>query len=258
MRKWFLTLMAVLVLGAAPVLGEDPAKDATKAAPNDEETIRGIGRMMAQNLSTYGLSEKEFELLVAGMREGLFKPEIKFNAQEMMPKIQAFSQARQKLAAEKEKKESEAYLAKAATEKGAVKTESGMIYLEMKPGTGDSPKATDRVKVHYHGTLRDGTVFDSSVDRGQPATFPLNGVIKCWTEGVQKMKVGGKSKLVCPSDIAYGDRGAPPKIKPGAALTFEVELLEIVAPPQPVAGSTTQPAAGKPAEQPAAKKEEKE
>jgi FKBP-type peptidyl-prolyl cis-trans isomerase FkpA/FKBP-type peptidyl-prolyl cis-trans isomerase FklB len=84
------------------------------------------------------------------------------------------------------------------------------------------------VKVHYHGTLTDGTVFDSSVQRGQPATFPLSGVIKCWTEGVQEIKVGGKSKLVCPSDIAYGDRGSPPKIKPGATLVFEVELLEIV------------------------------
>jgi FKBP-type peptidyl-prolyl cis-trans isomerase FkpA/FKBP-type peptidyl-prolyl cis-trans isomerase FklB len=93
------------------------------------------------------------------------------------------------------------------------------------------------VKVHYHGTLRDGTVFDSSVDRGSPATFPLNRVIKCWTEGVQKMKVGGKSKLICPSDIAYGDRGAPPKIKPGAPLIFEVELISIEAEaPQKPAG----------------------
>ena len=130
-------------------------------------------------------------------------------------------------AAATEKKAAQAFLDKAAAEKGAKKTESGLIYTEIKPGTGEQPKATDKVKVHYTGTLTDGTVFDSSVQRGQPAEFPLNGVIKCWTEGVQLMKVGGKSKLVCPSDIAYGDRGSPPKIKGGAALVFEVELLEI-------------------------------
>ncbi len=110
-----------------------------------------------------------------------------------------------------------------------MKTDSGLIITEIVAGKGENPKPTDTVKVDYHGTLRDGTVFDSSKERGTPATFPLNRVIPCWTEGVQKMKPGGRSKLVCPSNIAYGDRGAPPKIKPGAPLVFEVELLEIVA-----------------------------
>jgi len=127
-----------------------------------------------------------------------------------------------------EKKAAQAFLEKAAAAKGARKSPSGLIYQEIKPGTGAQPKATDRVKVHYQGTLIDGTVFDSSIQRGQPATFPLNGVIPCWTEGVQMMKVGGKSKLICPSTIAYGERGAPPRIKPGAVLVFKVELLDIV------------------------------
>ena len=100
------------------------------------------------------------------------------------------------------------------------------VELPVVVGTGRSPTAEDTVRVHYHGTFRDGRVFDSSVDRGEPISFPLNGVISCWTEGVQKMKVGGKAKLVCPSDTAYGDAGQGP-IPGGAALTFEVELLGI-------------------------------
>jgi FKBP-type peptidyl-prolyl cis-trans isomerase FkpA len=121
----------------------------------------------------------------------------------------------------------QAYLEKAAAEPGATKTSSGLVYRELKPGTGASPKVSDIVKVNYRGTLVDGTEFDSSYKRNEPATFPLGQVIPCWTEGVQKMKVGGKSQLVCPSSIAYGERGSPPVIPGGATLIFEVELLGI-------------------------------
>jgi FKBP-type peptidyl-prolyl cis-trans isomerase FkpA len=107
------------------------------------------------------------------------------------------------------------------------KTASGLEYTELVAGKGASPQATDTVKVHYRGTLMDGKEFDSSYARGQPAEFPLNRVIPCWTEGLQKMKVGGKAKLVCPPSIAYGERGHPPVIPPSATLNFEVELLEI-------------------------------
>jgi FKBP-type peptidyl-prolyl cis-trans isomerase FkpA len=122
---------------------------------------------------------------------------------------------------------SKAYLEKAAAMPGAVRTASGLVYRELQGGTGASPKATDVVKVHYRGTLVDGAEFDSSYKRNEPTTFPLNQVIPCWTEGVQKMKVGGKSQLVCPSSIAYGDRGSPPEIPGGATLIFEIELLGI-------------------------------
>lgn len=110
---------------------------------------------------------------------------------------------------------------------GDVITGSGLVYRVLVEGTGASPRATDNVTVHYRGTLTDGTEFDSSYRRGQPATFPLNGVIRCWTEGVQRMKVGGKSRLTCPPQIAYGSRGAGNVIPPNATLTFEVELLSI-------------------------------
>jgi FKBP-type peptidyl-prolyl cis-trans isomerase FkpA len=113
------------------------------------------------------------------------------------------------------------------SQSGGVTTPSGLIYSELKAGTGASPSATDTVKVNYRGTLEDGTEFDSSYKRNEPVSFPLNQVIPCWTEGVQKMKVGGKSKLVCPASIAYGPAGRPPVIPGGATLTFEIELLGI-------------------------------
>ena len=120
-----------------------------------------------------------------------------------------------------------AALQKAAAEPGAVKTASGLIYKELRAGTGASPSASDTVKVNYRGTLPNGSEFDSSYKRNEPASFPLNRVIPCWTEGVQMMKVGGKAQLTCPAAIAYGDAGSPPVIPGGATLIFEIELLGI-------------------------------
>jgi FKBP-type peptidyl-prolyl cis-trans isomerase len=121
-----------------------------------------------------------------------------------------------------------AYVEKASKEAGASKTASGMVIKQTKEGTGAKPAATDQVKVHYEGRLIDGKVFDSSIARGEPATFPLNGVIPCWTEGVQTMKVGGKAQFVCPASLAYGPNGSPPTIPPQSTLVFDVELLDIV------------------------------
>ncbi len=115
----------------------------------------------------------------------------------------------------------------AAKEAGAVVTPSGLVYLAMKEGSGASPDASDKVRVHYKGTFPDGKEFDSSYSRGTPIDFPLNRVIPCWTEGVQRMKVGGKAKLTCPSQLAYGSRGAGGVIPPNATLVFEVELLGV-------------------------------
>jgi FKBP-type peptidyl-prolyl cis-trans isomerase FkpA len=106
----------------------------------------------------------------------------------------------------------------------------GLVVETLVEGSGPSPKATDTVRVHYHGTFADGRVFDSSVQRGQPATFPLSRVIPCWTQGLQQMKVGGKAKLTCPPELAYGARGYPPRIPPNATLYFDVELLGIEKP----------------------------
>jgi len=130
---------------------------------------------------------------------------------------------------EREKAKGKEFLDKAAKEQGAQKTKSGLVYVPLKKGSGLTPKSTETVRVHYTGTFTDGKVFDSSVARKEPAEFPLDQVIPCWTEGVQKIQVGGKAKLVCPPDLAYGDRGAGGGLIPGGAtLVFEVELLKIV------------------------------
>ena len=142
-------------------------------------------------------------------------------------KVQELARSRRKAQGEKLASVNKEFLEKAAGEKGAVKTDSGLVYLSLKEGGGNSPLATDTVKVNYRGTLPDGKEFDSSYKRGKPAEFRLDGVIKCWTEGLQRMKVGGKAKLVCPSTLAYGDAGAGDLILPGATLVFEVELLDV-------------------------------
>ena len=206
----------------------EPESKAGETMTDEQKTLYAVGLLISKNLSVFNLNPAELELVKAGLTDGVMKSQTKVDLNVFGPKIQQLAKARNEASAAAEKKASEAFLAKAATEKGAVKTDSGLIMMEIKPGTGPSPTATDKVKVHYHGTLIDGTVFDSSVQRGKPAEFSVNEVIKCWTEGLQKMKVGGKNKLICPADIAYGDRGQPPAIKPGATLIFELELLEIM------------------------------
>ncbi len=207
-----------------------PAKSSANASTvsadnmtDEQKTIYALGLSIYQSLSPLGLSPGELNLVKQALTEAAAgKPAVELST--WGPRIQAFAQARQKAA-------SQAYLDSAAAEPGAVKTPSGLIYRELRPGAGASPKATDTVKVNYRGTLTNGTEFDSSYSRNEPAQFPLTGVVPCWTEGLQLMKVGGKGKLVCPSSLAYGDQGRP-GIPGGAALTFEIELLDVVGTPQ--------------------------
>jgi FKBP-type peptidyl-prolyl cis-trans isomerase FkpA len=223
MRKFVPVSAALLlvVVATAGAAGPDLKSE-------DQKTLYALGLVISQNLTSFNLTATELDAVLAGVSDGVLKKEYKVDVQKYAPKITALQTARASASAAAEKKAGQSFLDKAAAEKGATRLTSGLIITTLKAGTGAAPKASDRVKVHYHGTLTDGTVFDSSVQRGEPIVLPLGGVIKCWTEGVAMMKVGGKSKLVCPSDIAYGDQGRPPVIKPGATLVFEVELLDIV------------------------------
>ncbi len=204
-----------------------PAKAAAPVAPQTDEqkTIYSLGLSIHRSLGQFDLSPEELEIVQQAIRDAAAgKPAVELS--EWGPKIPGLVQARQSRQSEKEKQRSVDFIAKAATELGVLKTESGLLYQEAAAGTGANPKASDTVKVHYRGTLIDGTEFDSSYKRNEPAQFTLGNVIPCWTEGVQKMKVGGKARLVCPANLAYGDSGRP-SIPGGAALIFDIELLEI-------------------------------
>jgi FKBP-type peptidyl-prolyl cis-trans isomerase FkpA len=193
----------------------------------DEKTLYSLGAMLAKQLQALELTPEQTELVKRGLNDVIAGKRPAVDPDAYQQKIQQFANSRRMAQAEKAAGAGRAFADKAAKEKGAVKTDSGLVYLSLKDGGGATPKATDRVKVHYRGTLTDGREFDSSYARNEPAEFPLNGVIPCWTEGLQRMKAGGKAKLVCPPDIAYGDRGAGNVIPPKATLVFEVELLEV-------------------------------
>lgn len=207
---------------SAPLGAQAPAALDTE----ESKLLYALGLSLGQNLETFNLTSEELEFVQQGLADSVLAREPRVSLVEYSPKLQAFAEERLSAGAGAEKAEGLRFLEQMAAEDGAVRTASGLVITEIEAGTGASPTATDTVTVHYHGTLRDGTVFDSSVERGAPTSFPLNRVISCWTEGVQLMKVGGKNRLVCPSDTAYGDQGRP-GIPPGAVLVFEVELLGI-------------------------------
>jgi FKBP-type peptidyl-prolyl cis-trans isomerase FkpA len=206
------------------------AATATAAAPTTEEdkTLYALGVLISKNLEPFQLTPKELATVQQGLGDGVNNKATGVDIEKYGPQVQELHRKRLAVLSAKEGEAGKAFLTKAAAEKGATKTASGIIITELKPGTGAAPKATDEVKVNYEGKLIDGKIFDSSIQRGEPATFPLNGVIPCWTEALQTMKVGGKARVVCPSDLAYGAQGSPPTIRPGATLVFEVELLDIV------------------------------
>ena len=227
MRLNVFCLVTLLSLGTTTAFAAAP-----EPTTDEQKALYALGLAINQSLNNFTLSESEFELVKSGITDGFFKRP-KVDLQAFGLKISELQQTRASVIAEGEKKLGAAFLAKIAAEPGSKKTESGAILTTIKEGKGATPKASDTVKVHYNGTLIDGTVFDTTTKHGEPAALRVNEMSKCWMEGIQQMKVGSKSKLVCPSNLAYRDKGLPPLIKPGATLVFEIELLEIAAKQSP-------------------------
>ncbi len=244
MRTFTLALLCLAL--AIPAAAEDKkpaaAAPATPAAPkpspaDTDRALTAIGLSIAKSLEPFALTPGEADKVLAAVRQGLSGKSKQALDQKSQEDIRNFVQARMAVAADKEKARGATYLASVTKEKGAAKTANGAIVIPIKEGSGASPAATDKVKVNYTGTLVDGKVFDSTSQHNPPAPaeFPLNGVIPCWTEALQKMKVGGHAKVVCPPEIAYGERGSPPVIPGNATLTFDIELLDVQKTPPPAA-----------------------
>jgi len=241
MKKTIIVAASLAMLAACSQQPEEkkteaPAPKAAAEPAAMSETAKlsyAIGMDIGMSLKSLN-TDLDRKALMAAINDRLDNGKTKLTQEDAGKVKQAFFKkqaetraAEQKAAGEKNKTAGEAFLAENAKKKGVTTTKSGLQYEVIKQGKGATPKATDKVTVNYKGTLIDGTEFDSSYKRGQPVTFPLNGVIKGWTEGVQLMNVGSKYKFVLPADLAYGARGAGPKIGPNSTLVFEVELLSI-------------------------------
>jgi FKBP-type peptidyl-prolyl cis-trans isomerase FklB len=237
MKKFIVIVSASLL--ALPLLGQEKSP---QLKDQKDKVSYSIGMNIGFNLSRQKVDVNP-DILAAGIKDALAgKPQLTPDqVKEVMAQFEKDMEAKQKQAGEKNKTEGAKFLEDNKKKSDVKTTASGLQYKVIKEGTGAKPKATDTVSVNYRGTLIDGTEFDSSYKRGQPATFPLNGVIKGWTEGVQLMKAGSKYQFFVPADLAYGERAVSPDIGANATLIFEVELLEIKPPPTPGPPSSAPP-----------------
>ena len=229
--RWLVGLGMVTLLLAGPVGAQE-----TPAMNQKDKVSYSIGMEIGKNLKTQSLDVNP-EFLAKGLKDSFSDGKPLMTDDEMREVLIGFQKEmmakQQELAkqlGEKNQKEGDAFLAENKKKEGVITLPSGLQYKVIKAGSGNKPKATDNVSVHYQGTLTNGTEFDSSYRRGQPVSFPVNGVIPGWTEALQLMEVGAKWQVVIPSNLAYGDRGAGPQIGPNSTLIFEIELLSIEEP----------------------------
>jgi FKBP-type peptidyl-prolyl cis-trans isomerase FkpA len=233
MKLRLLFLCPALLTAACAASQPSPAPTSGVPQTEEEKTAYALGAIMGQNAKPLEITAAELPFVQKGIADAITGAKLAVPLEVYGPKVNERGQAKIMAKVTTEKSRSAGFRDAAAKETGAVQTQSGLVFKTVKAGTGPSPVASDVVSVNYKGTLTDGTVFDASEKHGGPAQFKLNQVIPCWTEGVQKMKVGEKARLVCPSEIAYGDRGQPPTIPGGATLVFEVELLAVNPPAAP-------------------------
>jgi len=229
MKRFIIIVSASLL--ALPLFGQEKSP---QLKDQKDKVSYSIGMNIGLNLSRQKVDINP-DLVAAGIKDALAgKPQLtQEQVKEVMAQFEKDMETKQKAAGEKNKADGTKFLEENKKKEGVKTTASGLQYKALKEGTGPQPRATDMVTVNYRGTLIDGTEFDSSYKRGQPATFPLNGVIKGWTEGLQLMKPGSKYQFFVPSNLAYGERSVGPEIAANATLIFEVELLEVKPPPTP-------------------------
>ena len=242
-RRAALVLAIVFSLaGTAAFAGDPPSLPsaaAKSAETSDRDLLYALGVALARNLSPLGLEADDLAAVQEGIADAVLGRDVRIEPRSVASELDAYLRGRAEGAMGREKEAGAAFVAKAAAEPGATTTASGVVFLSIAEGDGPTPAATDTVQVHYTGTLRDGTVFDTSRKGPQPSPteFGLGRVVPCFRDGIGLMKVGGRARIVCPPDTAYGDRGSPPSILPGATIQFDVELVGLVSDAAPAAGA---------------------
>jgi len=230
MRKCYQWVVIAAVLSGCAEPAGDASSQSGDLMNDEQQTLYALGAALANNLREIELSAEDKRFVRQGFEDAVSGAPARVDVASFVPRIQALREQRLAATIAARRENGAAFLEQAAAQPKAVKTASGLVFRELTPGAGRQSGEHDVVTVHYEGALHDGTVIDSSLKRGKPVEFRVNGVIACWKEALLMMRAGGKSRIVCPPDLAYGDGGSPPAVPPGAALTFEIELLEIAKP----------------------------
>lgn len=223
MRTLLTCFLALLLITGTVTFAAAP-----EITTDEQKTLYSLGALLGRSLGNFSLSEADLEIVQVGLVDAALQRTLKADPEHFMPKVQELQKARMAAVAAVQQKVGDEFLAKAAAAPGATKTASGLVMTTLTPGTGETPALNDMVLLHYQASLIDGTVFESSVARGQVESFTVEGVNLCWREVLQHMQVGGKSRVVCPPQLTFGDQGSPPHIKPGATIVFEMELVDVL------------------------------